>query len=321
MTTVTGNSPISYRSIIVLTAISVLYLLLSARLIGFKTDQVFVALLFNLLYYASNATRQFILGFSVFIIFWILFDSMKAFPNYRFNTVHIQDIYRFEKAVFGMHAEDGHVITPNEYWISHGNTPLDVLAGIFYLCWIPLPLAFGIYLFYNDRSAYFNFSLSFLLINLLGFIVYYAYPAAPPWYVQQYGFGFEPHTPGNTAGLARFDQFVHIPVFSSLYSKSSNVFAAMPSLHASYPLVVFYFGLRKRMYFASIFFGIITLGIWFTAVYSSHHYVLDVLAGITCGITGIALYAFLMSKSVLFNRFVKAWEGLTISRSRQPSGQ
>ncbi len=306
MTTVTGTSPLSYRSILTLTVISALYLVVSALLIGFKTDQLFLVILFNALYYSSKSTRRFILGFSVFIVFWILFDIMKAFPNYRFNTVHIEDIYNTEKRLFGINSGDGRTLTPNEYWLLHENSFLDILSGLFYLCWIPLPLGFGVYLFYKDRRSFFNFSLSFLLTNVLGFIIYYVYPAAPPWYVEQYGFNFHAGTPGNTAGFARFDHFFNLPVFSSLYAKSSNVFAAMPSLHSSYPLIVFYYGIRTKLRRASILFAGIMIGIWFAAIYSSHHYMLDVIAGICCGITGIVLFNYLSRKNIFFGRFIEA---------------
>jgi hypothetical protein len=311
MTTVTGSSPLSYRSILTVTVISALYLVVSALLIGFKTDQLFLVILFNTLYYSSRATRRFILGFSVFIIFWILFDSMKAFPNYRFNTVHIEDIYNTEKRFFGISSGDGRTLTPNEYWLLHANTFLDILTGLCYLCWIPLPLGFGVYLFYKDRRSFFNFSLTFLLTNMIGFIIYYVFPAAPPWYVEQYGFPFHAATPGNTAGFARFDHFFHLPIFSSLYAKSSNVFAAMPSLHSSYPLIVFYYGVRTKLRRASIVFAGIMIGIWFAAVYSSHHYVLDVIAGICCGLSGITLFNYLSRKSALFGRFLDACERVT----------
>lgn len=303
MDPITANSPrpaISYKTFLTVTAISTGYLLLSAWLIGFKTDQVFLVVLFNTLFYISAPTRRFILGFSVFILFWIIFDSMKAFPNYRYNTVHIQSIYQAEKNIFGIHG-----LTPNEYWRAHTSDALDVLTGIFYLCWIPLPLAFAGYLFYKDKNAFFRFALTFLLINLLGFVIYYVYPAAPPWYVQQYGFGFNPHTPGNTAGLGRFDSLLHVSVFSSLYAKSSNVFAAMPSLHASYPLVTLYYGIRTKQGWINLLFGTIMIGIWFAAVYTSHHYILDVLAGIACGITGILLFNYLYGNLGWFRRFVE----------------
>lgn len=294
------------RSMLIVTAISALYLIISAWLIGYKTDQLFLALLFNVLFYLSAPTRQFILGFSVFIIFWIIFDFMKAFPNYRYNVVHIESIYQAEKSLFGIKTADGTVLTPNEFWLAHTAPFVDILTGLFYLCWIPLPLAFGAYLFYKDRELFFRFSLTFLLVNLLGFVVYYGYPAAPPWYVQQYGFGFNPHTPGNTAGLGRFDRLLHVSVFSSLYAKSSNVFAAMPSLHASYPLIVLYYGIKSGARWANLLYATIMTGIWFAAIYSSHHYVLDVLAGICCGLTGISLFNYLYNRGGGFYRFVQS---------------
>jgi inositol phosphorylceramide synthase catalytic subunit len=300
----TGIS-VNYKSFLVVTAVSAAYLILSAVLIGFKTDQLFLVGLFNSLFYLSKPTRRFILGFSVFIVFWIIFDFMKAFPNYWFNTVHIESLYKAEQHIFGIRQADGTLITPNEYWQSHHYTFLDIAAGCFYLCWIPLPLAFAGYLFYRDREIFFRFALTFLLVNLIGFAIYYIYPAAPPWYVQNYGFGFQPHTPGNTAGLGRFDQFFHVSVFSSLYAKSSNVFAAMPSLHASYPLIVFYYGIRTRLGWFNLLFGTIMTGIWFAAVYSSHHYVLDVLAGISCGLTGIMLFNYWYGRKGRFYRFVQ----------------
>lgn len=295
-----SRTPLSYKTILTVTAISAAYLLLAAWLIGFKGDQVFLVGLFNVLFYLSGPTRRFILGFSIFIVFWIIFDSMKAFPNYRYNIVHIESIYRAEKNLFGMNGR-----TPNEYWQTHTSPFLDILAGVFYLCWIPVPLAFAGYLFYKDKNAFLRFSLTFLLVNLLGFVIYYVYPAAPPWYVQQYGFGFNPHTPGNTAGLGRFDSLLHVHVFAGLYAKSSNVFAAMPSLHASYPLIVLYHGIRTRQGWINLLFGTIMAGIWFAAVYSSHHYVLDVLAGILCGLAGIGLFNLLYGRVRGFRRWVE----------------
>lgn len=299
------GTPLNKKTILTATAASVLYLVLSAILIGFKTDQLFLVGLFNLLFYLSDRTRRFIIGFSAFIIFWIIFDFMKAFPNFRYNTVHIESIYHAEKSLFGIHMADGTVLTPNEYWRAHATTLLDVLAGICYLCWIPLPLAFAGYLFYKDKVSFFKFAITFLTVNLIGFVIYYGYPAAPPWYVQQYGFIFNAHTPGNVAGLGRFDEFFHVKIFAGLYAKSSNVFAAMPSLHASYPLTVFYYGIVTRRRWWNLLFGAIMVGIWFAAVYSSHHYVLDVLAGICCGITGISLFNLAYNKKGAFYRFVQ----------------
>ena len=293
----------SGRQVLAVSLGSAAYLIVSALLIGYKTDQLFLTLLFNVLFYLSAATRRFILAFLVFIVFWVIFDSMKAFPNYNFNTIHTGELYQAEKSVFGI-GSGAEVLTPNEYAERHTSVFLDVMTGLFYINWIPVPLLFGFYLFRKNKAQFLQFSLAFLFVNLLGFVVYYAYPAAPPWYVQQYGFEVHFNTPGNTAGLARFDAFFGLPIFHSLYAKSSNVFAAMPSLHSAYPVVVLYFGLKNRLGLINIFFAVFMLGIWFSAVYSGHHYVLDVLAGITCALTGLLLFDRVLLKQSWFQKFL-----------------
>src|SRR5215204_784436 len=227
------SSLFSFRSIRVAVLGSVVYLLISYLLIGFKTDQLFLVFLFNSLYFASATTRRFILGFSVFILYWIVFDYMKAFPNFRYSPVHIASLYNLEKSFFGFNWNDQWV-TPNEFFAQNHTTFLDILSGFFYLCWIPVPLLFAGIMFFKNRTYFFQFALTFFLVNLIGFAGYYMYPAAPPWYVAQKGFEFVAATPGNTAGLARFDALFGVRIFAGIYSKSSNVFAAMPSLHAAY---------------------------------------------------------------------------------------
>jgi inositol phosphorylceramide synthase catalytic subunit len=213
-------------------------------------------------------------------------------PNYLYNPVSIEGLYNLEKSYFGI-SYNSHVLIPNEYFVIHANTFLDIISGFFYLLWIPVPLGFAAWLFFKNRKQFLYFSMTFVLVNLLGFVVYYLYPAAPPWYVEIYGFKFQPDTPSNPAGLIRFDQYFNTPVFQSIYSKGSNVFAAMPSLHASYPLIVLYYGLKNDLRTVNLLFMVVTLGIWFAAVYSGHHYVLDVVAGILCGVIGIMLFNWL----------------------------
>jgi membrane-associated phospholipid phosphatase len=298
------------KDILLTSIISLSYLLLSKILIGFKPEQVFLVLVFNLLYYLSFGTRKFITGFSIFIVFWIIFDYMKAFPNYLYNEVHIESLYNAEKRFFGIHY-NGQILTPNEYWHQHIYISLDLLCGFFYLCWVPVPLAFATYLYFSHRREQFiYFALTFLLVNLIGFVGYYVYPAAPPWYVQHYGYQFISNTPGNTAGLHRFDDFFKLGIFNSLYAKSSNVFAAMPSLHSAYNIIVLYYGIKNGFGVINIFFAIVVAGIWFAAVYSGHHYILDVLGGVACALIGIYVFDKLVKpnrkfQEIFVEKFVK----------------
>jgi len=305
------DSAVTIKSVTVVSIASFAYLLFSAFLVDFKSDQVVLVLIFNSLYYLSAVTRKFILGFAIFIVYWIIYDYMKAFPNYNYNPVHIADLYNFEKHLFGIHQQNK-LLTPNEYWRINGTTFLDIMTGVFYLCWIPVPLGFAAYLFFKKRRQFLLFSLTFVLVNLIGFVIYYIFPAAPPWYIQYHGFAFHALTVGNTAGLAKFDAYFHVSIFKSIYAKGSNVFAAMPSLHSSYPVIVLYYGIKNKLGVANIFFFAVMIGIWFSAVYLSHHYILDVLAGISCAVIGITLFNLLLSKASWFKRFIDSYENLVV---------
>ncbi|MGI4738048.1 MAG: phosphatase PAP2 family protein [Janthinobacterium lividum] len=294
-------------------ALSLAYLLFSYWLIGFRPEQLVLVGLCNACYFLTDATRRLITGFSIFVVFWILYDYMRAFPNYAYRAVDVAQLYHTEKSLFGITSQ-GQVLTPNEFWLRHHQPWLDVLCGVFYLCWVPIPLAFAGYLFFKARRLFFAFALTFLLVNILGFIVYYLHPAAPPWYVQQHGLVFQPLTMGSTAGLARFDSFFGVGLFKGIYAKNANVFAAMPSLHSAYPVVVLFYALKHRAGAFNLVFLLIMLGIWFAAVYTSHHYVLDVLAGITIASLGILLIRLLLAHSKLFNRLVESFWQATAPR-------
>jgi len=287
-------------------ALTLAYFLLSYWLLGFHAEQVVLVVLVNGCYFLSGFTRRLITGFSIFLVFWVLYDYLKIIPNYLVRAVDIAPLYYTEKSLFGIHWQ-GQLLTPNEYWLLHKHTWLDVACGIFYLCWVPIPIVFAGYLFFTNRWLFFEFSLTFLVVNLLGFTLYYLHPAAPPWYVQQHGFAFQPLKLGSTAGLARFDAYFGVGVFQSIYAKNSNVFAAMPSLHSAYPVVVLYYAVKNRSGWLNLFFLSVMLGIWFAAVYNSHHYVLDVLAGITTALAGIFILQLLLARSLLFKRFVAAF--------------
>jgi len=309
MGAIDNSVKINFKSVTIVSLLSVAYLLLSSFLIGYKSDQLTLVFIFNIMFYLSVPTRKFILGFCIFIFYWVIFDYMKAIPNYNYNTVHIADLYHFEKHIFGINL-NGKIVTPNEYLKIKGTTFLNIVTGLFYLCWIPVPLSFAAYLFFKNKRQFLYFAFTFLLVNLLGFVVYYLYPAAPPWYIQEHGFTFHPMTMGSTGGLSKFDNYFHINLFKSIYAKGSNVFAAMPSLHSAYPVIVVYYGFKNRLKWVNTIFIIVMLGIWFTAIYASHHYVLDVIAGIITAIIGINLFNLFVNKIGFIQRLITKYEAV-----------
>lgn len=283
-----------------------LWLAVTALFIGFRPEHVVMAVLIFALFFVSGITRRVVIALIPFFVFGISYDWMNIVPNYEVNPVDTEGLYNTEKSLFGITVAEGMRLTPNEFFALHHCTAMDFMAGIFYLCWVPLPIVFGLYLYFAGHTRqYLHFALVFLLVNLLGFAIYYIHPAAPPWYVAMHGFEAVPGTPGEVAGLGRFDQMTGLGIFNGLYARNSNVFAAMPSLHSAYTLVALIYAVRGRSPLGwRIVLAVVTLGIWFTAVYSNHHYICDVLAGIATAFAGFLLFEYGLMKIPAFSRFI-----------------
>lgn len=284
------------------------WLLVTSLFIGFRTEHIFMALLICGLFFFTRPTRKFLIAILPFIIFGISYDWMNLLPNYMVNPVDTRDIYGMEKYLFGINTA-GATLTPNEFFALNTHPVLDFLSGFFYLCWVPVPLIFGFYLYFSHKTElYLHFALVFLFVNLLGFVCYYLHPAAPPWYVALHGFEAVPGTPGNVAGLGAFDEMTGLGIFDALYARNSNVFAALPSLHSAYPFIAMVYALRKGIPIGwKITTIIVSFGIWFGAVYSSHHYIIDVTCGIILSAAGILFFEKVMMLSRHFRSFLSSY--------------
>ena len=302
------NSLPSRNEILTVVVIAIIFIAITTVFVGLRPEHLLIVSIFLILFFAGKSTRKLAVGLLPFFIFGISYDWMRVYPNYEVNPIDVRNLYDLEKFLFGIE-ENGTLLIPCEYFALHHSVIADILAGFFYLCWVPVPIAFGLWLYLKkDRRLYLRFSIVFLLVNLIGFAGYYIHPAAPPWYAINYGFEAILNTPGNTAALGRFDELVGLPIFDSLYSRNSNVFAAIPSLHAAYMVVAFYYALVKKCHPAIItIFAVLMCGIWFTAVYSSHHYIIDVLLGITCALLGILFFEKGLMKWGAFKRFFERY--------------
>lgn len=299
----------SRNEILTVVVIAIIFIAITTVFVGLRPEHLLIVSVFLILFFAGKSTRKLAVGLLPFFIFGISYDWMRVYPNYEVNPIDVRNLYDLEKFLFGIE-ENGTLLIPCEYFALHHSVIADILAGFFYLCWVPVPIAFGLWLYLKkDRRLYLRFSMFFLLVNLIGFAGYYIHPAAPPWYAINYGFEAILNTPGNTAALGRFDELVGLPIFDSLYSRNSNVFAAIPSLHAAYMVVAFYYALVKKCHPAIItIFAVLMCGIWFTAVYSSHHYIIDVLLGITCALLGILFFEKGLMKIPGFIKFFNRYQ-------------
>jgi len=274
---------------------SILYLIWAYQVIGWRSDHLIVVITALGLYFTHRKTRAMFWGFSIMLFYWLIYDSLRAFPNHMFNPVHIQEPYNIDKALFGITAADGTVQTLNEYWRANTNTFLDIFTALLYINWVPVPIALGIYFFFQKKRYMLELFYLFLWVNILGWIVYYLYPAAPPWYYEMYGVTENFTMEGNAGGLLSFDKYFGVNLFEDLYKKGSNVFAAIPSMHCAFPLLLIHLSFKAKLHWSmKTFFILFAIGIVFSSVYTNHHYLIDGLIGMAVAVISIVTFEYIL---------------------------
>ncbi len=257
---------------------------------GLRADHFIFGAVILILFYGGvriKRLRDFLLPL---LLVAVVYDSQRFFADYIRGTIHVIEPYEFDKRFFGI-SDSGTILTPNEWWQKRIHPVLDLIAGATYLIYVfeflLVAAYFRFFLCKNDTLPERARSMmwAFFVVNILGYITYYVYPAAPPWYVAEYGFGpARLDVQASLAGCARFDEMTGLSFFKEWYGRSADVFGAIPSLHAAYPVLAAYYAFRvKRLRILTVAFSILMA---FSAVYLNHHYVIDVILGI-----GFALFA------------------------------
>jgi inositol phosphorylceramide synthase catalytic subunit len=134
----------------------------------------------------------------------------------------------------------------------------------------------------------------FLLMNLAAFITYHLYPAAPPWYYHAHGCEISMTAlPSEGPRLAHVDAVLGITYFKGIYSRSSDLYGAVPSLHVAYPLLIVVEGWRSFRWLGRSLSLLFLFSMGFAAIYLDHHWVCDVMLGFTYCVASVALVRFI----------------------------
>src|SRR4051812_17398574 len=271
-------------------AIGAIYLAVICALGDLHTSNLAIGGLVVLDAYNPN-TRRFLRVFWPFIATGALYESLRYYlVAATAGRIHVAELYRLDRAWFGTGTH-----TLNEVFATHHWVVADLAAGLAYLIYVAEYLALAmLVLFAGNAPRAHTFARGFLVVNAMGFLTYLVYPAAPPWYVAAHGLG--PAVLGSApspGAAARFDALLGTQVFEDMYRHSIDVFGALPSLHAAYPVMAAILAfrtceLRWARWPAAGYAALMC----FSAVYLQHHYVIDVVFGLGYGtIAAIAVLA------------------------------
>ena len=173
---------------------------------------------------------------------------------------HARDVLQLETV---LHIDWEHGI---QDWALRGpNLLLDVANYTYFNCQFSLSVAFLIWVYFrrNDRFARVRDAL--LAANYVSLVVMFVYPLAPPRMLGS----FVDTLDANSVNL-----------HTSFIEKMNNPYSAMPSLHASYAIVISIAGVAlTRRWWTKLIWLLYPGLVSYSIVATGNHFVLDVVAG------------------------------------------
>lgn len=228
----------------------------------------------------AGKIKPFVRDWFVFLAFVYLFDSLRGIiyiltcklqlPVYALYVLNI------EKALFGgvpSVALQNLLLRPD---ISGNVGWLERIVTIVYGSHFIAFLLVGLIIWVYKAEDFLLYKASFYLLSGTGILLYFLIPTVPPWMAANH-FGLLP--PLNRFNIELFN--LVIPDISNGFD--TNPIAAMPSLHAGFPILCSLLLWRLYRWKATPFY-VYTLAVLFAIVYTGDHYVTDVLAGLVLAV-------------------------------------
>lgn len=247
-----------------------------------RWEHAAMLVLVPVLAFASRGSHRVFRGLVPIALLGLVYDAMRFVKDVGVTptSVHVCDLRAADAALFGVR-HGSTVATVHDFVRAHPSPVLDLWFAVPYGTYIFVSIAFAVYLYRRDYAAMQRFGWAFFLVNVVGFVVYHLYPAAPPWYFHAHGCVVDVATQASPGpSLVRVDQILGVPYFQGFYGRSNDVFGAMPSLHVAYPMLIVLYGVPRLpttwRWLAIAFL----VDMVCAAVYLDHHWILDVVIGL-----------------------------------------
>jgi hypothetical protein len=243
-------------------------------------DTLFLVLLG--VFFVFGQAKMFITRFGPFVLLLLAYDSFRGIADDLNHNVHFYEMINIDRAWFGG-ALPTQVL---QDWWWHGQVQwYDFYFYLLYTFHFLAPLLLAVLIWKLREKLYWPFVGALVGLSFAAFITYIIFPAAPPWMASDLGYIAPIHRISSDIWYA-----MGVTNFSEVYANlSPNAVAAVPSLHAAYPLlfVLFLntmFGWR-RLWWAMFY----PVSVWVGIVYLGEHYVVDAVLGIIYALTIYAL--------------------------------
>ncbi|ANB13631.1 inositol phosphorylceramide synthase [Sugiyamaella lignohabitans] len=225
------------------------------------------------------ATSQFWFPFLPIGTWLVLFYSCRFIPPAWRPSICVRLLPALETIFYG-----GNL---SEVLASSKNSVLDVLAWLPYgLIHFGAPFVVSIICFlFGPPSMLRVWAFAFGWMNIIGVSIQILFPTAPPWYKIDHGLDPANYSmPGSAGGLARIDKLLGLNLYTGTFGASPQVFGAFPSLHSGCATIEVLF-LSHMFPSLTPFFFLYEMWIWWSTMYLTHHYFIDLVGGAALSFT------------------------------------
>src|SRR3954451_9438704 len=239
-------------------------------------DQLFLWLALGMAAFSISAWRS----WGVMLLEWLPFFGLLVAYDYLRGAVsvvpwqaHVLPQIDADKALFGGSVPtvwlQQHLYSATDFhWYDYGIWL--VYMTHFFAVWIVAAVLWRV-----ARPRFRRYAVITIALTVAAFLTYWLFPAQPPWLAADNGL-----LPSVTRIVPHVWDHLGVPTMKCAYENDSfvNTVAAMPSLHAAYPLMLmlFFWSAGRRV---RILLGGYTLAMAFALVYGGEHFVLDILVG------------------------------------------
>lgn len=217
--------------------------------------------------------RAYVRDFLPFLLLILLYEELRGVAHLLQPHPYYRPQIRLEQALFGGHLPSVEL----QHWLWTGHLRfydhvIIVVSSLHFL--VPPALAFAFWL--TDRVLFRRFVRTYLALSFAGALTFLLFPSAPPWAASR-------------AGVIPPVALISTDGAGGQTSKGTglllhNPYAAIPSLHAGYAMLVFLFIAarvrRSRLRWPiTLLAALYPITMGFCVVYTGNHYVVDLVSG------------------------------------------
>jgi len=234
----------------------------------FSPDRFFVFALVGAA--AAGKIGTFLWDWTPPILLILGYEYLRGIVPQLITKVHIRAMIYFDRFLFGNVPT---IALQHAFFNINRLHWYDYTAVTLYLLHFVVPMLAALLFWVLDRTLFRMYMAAMVALSYLAFATYYFFPAMPPWLAAQQGF-LPPVAHIMDLVFAHFAHPISLPTVYQYVG--ANLVAAVPSLHAAYPLMTALFFYRKFPKYGAIAFAY-PVAMWFAVMYLGEHYAFDII--------------------------------------------